>query len=251
MHAQRKDAVKGLTGGIEFLFKKNKIEWLKGHASFESADTVKVGDRTVRAKNIVIATGSSVTPLPGVEIDEKGRRLIDRRAGAGQGPGSPGRHWRRRDRAGAWQRVAAGRREGDLRRIPRPDPTRFRRRRPQGNEQDLQEAGDRIQARHQGDRREDERRQGHAHRRAGKGRRGRDNRGRRRAGVDRPAPEHRWPGARQSWPPDQPARADRDRPRVPYRGAGRLGDRRCDSRARCSPTRPRTRELRSPRISLA
>ena len=71
MHARRIDAVKGLTGGIEFLFKKNKIEWLKGHASFESADTVKVGDRTVRAKNIVIATGSSVTPLPGVEIDEK------------------------------------------------------------------------------------------------------------------------------------------------------------------------------------
>jgi dihydrolipoamide dehydrogenase len=71
MHAQRKDAVKGLTGGIEFLFKKNKVEWLKGHASFEDANTVKVGDRTVRAKNIVIATGSSVTPLPGVEIDEK------------------------------------------------------------------------------------------------------------------------------------------------------------------------------------
>jgi len=71
MHAQRIEAVKSLTGGIEFLFKKNKIEWLKGHASFESADTVKVGDRTVRAKNIVIATGSSVTPLPGVEIDEK------------------------------------------------------------------------------------------------------------------------------------------------------------------------------------
>jgi len=71
MHAQRLDAVKSLTGGIEFLFKKNKIEWLKGRASFESVDTVKVGDRTVRAKNIVIATGSSVTPLPGVEIDEK------------------------------------------------------------------------------------------------------------------------------------------------------------------------------------
>ncbi|MGN6590200.1 MAG: dihydrolipoyl dehydrogenase [Sphingomicrobium sp.] len=71
MHAQRIDAVKSLTGGIEFLFKKNKVEWLMGRASFESADTVKVGDRTVRAKNIVIATGSSVTPLPGVEIDEK------------------------------------------------------------------------------------------------------------------------------------------------------------------------------------
>jgi len=75
MHGTRLEAVKGLTQGIEFLFKKNKVEWLKGHASFESADTVKVGDRTVRAKNIVIATGSSVTPLPGVEIDQQ--RIVD------------------------------------------------------------------------------------------------------------------------------------------------------------------------------
>ncbi len=75
MHGSRKEAVKGLTQGIEFLIKKNKIEWLKGSASFESADTVKVGDRTVRAKNIVIATGSSVTPLPGVEVDQK--RIVD------------------------------------------------------------------------------------------------------------------------------------------------------------------------------
>ena len=71
MHGQRKDAVKQLTGGIEFLFKKNKVEWIKGHAAFTSADTVQVGDRSVRAKNIVIATGSSVTPLLGVEIDQK------------------------------------------------------------------------------------------------------------------------------------------------------------------------------------
>ena len=71
MHGQRKDAVKQLTGGIEFLFKKNKVTWLKGRASFEDAHKVKVGDQTVTAKNIVIATGSSVTPLPGVEIDQK------------------------------------------------------------------------------------------------------------------------------------------------------------------------------------
>ncbi|SFS03641.1 dihydrolipoyl dehydrogenase [Sphingomonas jatrophae] len=75
MHAQRLDAVKGLTGGIEYLFKKNKVEWLKGRASFESADTVTVGGRTVRAKNIVIATGSSVTPLPGVTVDHD--RIVD------------------------------------------------------------------------------------------------------------------------------------------------------------------------------
>ncbi|HWJ58844.1 MAG TPA: dihydrolipoyl dehydrogenase [Sphingomicrobium sp.] len=77
MHDTRKEAVKGLTQGIEFLFKKNKVEWLKGRASFESADTVKVGDRTVRAKNIVIATGSSVTPLPGVEVDNAKGRIVD------------------------------------------------------------------------------------------------------------------------------------------------------------------------------
>jgi dihydrolipoamide dehydrogenase len=71
MHGQRKDAVKQLTGGIEFLFKKNKVEWLKGYAAFTGKDSVKVGDREVRAKNIIIATGSSVTPLPGVAIDQK------------------------------------------------------------------------------------------------------------------------------------------------------------------------------------
>ena len=71
MHGQRKDAVKQLTGGIEYLFKKNKVEWLKGRAAFTAKDTVEVGGRTVRAKNIVIATGSSVTPLPGISIDNE------------------------------------------------------------------------------------------------------------------------------------------------------------------------------------
>ena len=77
MHESKDTAVKGLTGGIEFLFKKNKIEWLKGHATFEDAHKVKVGDRTVSAKNIVIATGSSVTPLPGVEVDNAKHRIVD------------------------------------------------------------------------------------------------------------------------------------------------------------------------------
>jgi len=71
MHGQREDAVKQLTGGIEFLFKKNKVTWLKGRAAFQDAHSVKIGDDIVTAKNIVIATGSSVTPLPGVEIDQK------------------------------------------------------------------------------------------------------------------------------------------------------------------------------------
>ncbi|PKB13377.1 dihydrolipoamide dehydrogenase [Novosphingobium kunmingense] len=71
MHAQRRDAVKQLTGGIEFLFKKNKVDWLKGYAQFTTADTVEVAGKSYRAKNIVIATGSNVTPLPGVTIDQK------------------------------------------------------------------------------------------------------------------------------------------------------------------------------------
>ncbi len=77
LHAQRKDAVKQLTGGIEFLFKKNKIDWLKGHAAFEDAHTVKVADNSVTAKNIIIATGSSVTPLPGVEVDNDKGIVVD------------------------------------------------------------------------------------------------------------------------------------------------------------------------------
>ena len=71
MQGEKEKVVKELTSGIEYLFKKNKVEWLKGLASFTGKDKVQIGDRTVSAKNIVIATGSSVTPLPGVTIDQK------------------------------------------------------------------------------------------------------------------------------------------------------------------------------------
>ncbi len=54
--------MKDLTGGIEYLFKKNKVTWLKGYAAFKDAHSVEVAGQTVSAKNIVIATGSSVTP---------------------------------------------------------------------------------------------------------------------------------------------------------------------------------------------
>lgn len=77
MHAQRRDAVTSLTGGIEFLFKKNKVDWKKGYATFQDAHTVKIGDETVTAKDIVIATGSSVTPLPGVEVDNDKGVVVD------------------------------------------------------------------------------------------------------------------------------------------------------------------------------
>ncbi|KQM52950.1 dihydrolipoamide dehydrogenase [Sphingomonas sp. Leaf208] len=70
MHAEKAKAVKELTGGVEFLFKKNKVTWLKGKAAFQDAHTVDVNGQKVTAKNIVIATGSSVMPLPGVEVDQ-------------------------------------------------------------------------------------------------------------------------------------------------------------------------------------
>ncbi len=71
MHAEKAKAVKELTGGVEFLFKKNKVTWLKGKAAFQDAHTVDIAGQKVTAKNIVIATGSSVMPLPGVEVDQK------------------------------------------------------------------------------------------------------------------------------------------------------------------------------------
>ena len=61
------------TKGIEFLFKKNKIDWLKGWGSIPEAGKVKVGDDTHDAKHIIIASGSESANVPGaeVEIDEK------------------------------------------------------------------------------------------------------------------------------------------------------------------------------------
>jgi len=71
MHAKKAKAVSELTGGIEFLFKKNKVDWLKGHAAFTSANSIEVAGKSYTSKNIMVATGSSVTPLPGVAIDQK------------------------------------------------------------------------------------------------------------------------------------------------------------------------------------
>lgn len=70
-------AVKGLTEGIAYLFRKNKVDWLKGHAAFTSANSISVNGEAHSAKNIVIATGSSVTPLPGADIDNDGGVVVD------------------------------------------------------------------------------------------------------------------------------------------------------------------------------
>jgi len=68
----RKDKVVGdNTRGVEFLFKKNKVAWLKGEGRITAADTVEVGGEAIKTKAIVIATGSDIVALPGIEIDEK------------------------------------------------------------------------------------------------------------------------------------------------------------------------------------
>jgi dihydrolipoamide dehydrogenase len=77
LQGEKAAAVKELTGGIEFLFKKNKVTWLKGLAKFTDAHTVDVGGKAVTAKNVVIATGSSVTPLPGVEVNNESGIVVD------------------------------------------------------------------------------------------------------------------------------------------------------------------------------
>ena len=71
MLTYKQSTVDSNTKGIEFLFKKNKIDWLKGWASIPAAGKVRVGDDTHNAKHIVIATGSEPASLPGVAVDEK------------------------------------------------------------------------------------------------------------------------------------------------------------------------------------
>lgn len=76
----RKDAiVEKMTGGIEFLFKKNKITWLKGHGKFtgktDAGVQIEVSGEgeteVVTAKNVIIATGSKARHLPGIPVDNK------------------------------------------------------------------------------------------------------------------------------------------------------------------------------------
>jgi dihydrolipoamide dehydrogenase len=82
MMAQKQDALDGLSKGVEFLMRKNKVDFIKGQARIAAAPHQQVGrvevaplqggdPQTLEARNIVIATGSEVTPLPGVTIDEQ------------------------------------------------------------------------------------------------------------------------------------------------------------------------------------
>lgn len=77
VHARKDKMISGLTGGIEMLFKKNKIDWLKGTARLAGGLKVDVtlhegGTQTLTAKKeIIVATGSSPRSVPGIEVDRK------------------------------------------------------------------------------------------------------------------------------------------------------------------------------------
>jgi len=76
MQDHKGKVVKELTQGIEFLFRKNKVTSFKGHGRIAGQGSVQVdlndgGSQNLKTKNIIIATGSDVVPLPGVDIDEK------------------------------------------------------------------------------------------------------------------------------------------------------------------------------------
>ena len=71
MQARKDEVVSANVKGVEFLFKKNKVTWLKGAGRVASAGVVDVDGTAHSAKHIVIATGSESIPLPGVEVDEK------------------------------------------------------------------------------------------------------------------------------------------------------------------------------------
>lgn len=79
MQDHKGKVVKELTQGIEFLFRKNKVTYVKGQGRIAGPGSVQVdlndgGSRNLTTKNIIIATGSDVVPLPGVDIDE--RRIV-------------------------------------------------------------------------------------------------------------------------------------------------------------------------------
>ena len=82
MQATKASSVESLTGGIEYLFKKYGVDYHKGKGSLTGPNTVSValndgGAESLDTKNVLIATGSEVTPLPPVPVDNAGGKIVD------------------------------------------------------------------------------------------------------------------------------------------------------------------------------
>jgi len=82
MMANKSKSVAALTGGIEFLFKKYKVDYVKGFGTLSGPNSVAValnagGSQVIEGKNIILAVGSEVTPLPPVPVNNKGKQVVD------------------------------------------------------------------------------------------------------------------------------------------------------------------------------
>lgn len=82
MMENKAKAVSSLTGGIEYLFKKNKVDYVKGWGKLSGPQSVSVslnagGTQEIQAKNIILAVGSEVSPLPTCVVDNAGKKIVD------------------------------------------------------------------------------------------------------------------------------------------------------------------------------
>ncbi len=128
MLAYKDDVIGQNTKGIEFLFKKNKVDWLKGWGSIPEPGKVKVGDETHEAKTHHHRHRLRAASPARRRGRREDRRHLHRRAGTAQGPQDPGGDRRRRDRAGAGLGLCPARRRGDGDRVSRRDHPRHGRR---------------------------------------------------------------------------------------------------------------------------
>ncbi len=241
MMTEKDKAVKELTDGVAFLFKKNKVEWVHGEGSFVDAHSLKVGDRTLTAKNFIIATGSDVLLLPGMVPDGEVLVTSTEALALPKVPGHLvviGGGYIGLEMGSVWRRLGAKVTvvEYAERIVPAMDAevgTAFAKlMTKQGIE--LRTATKVIEARREGN-------GAVVVVEPANGRRARGDRRRRRPAVDRAQAEHGGAQPRGDRPSARRARAGADQPRLLDYGARHLGDRR---RRRRPDARPQGRGRR-------
>ena len=152
----RKDkVVTTLTRGVEFLFRKNKVDWLKGKGRIAAPGRIAItgadgAAREIEATSIIIATGSESTPAARDRHRREAHRLVDRRIVSRPRAGAAHCHRRRLYRPRARLCLAAARRQGDRRRGSRPYRPEHGSGARHGVAAGPHALGARLQARHQG-----------------------------------------------------------------------------------------------------
>ncbi len=201
MQARKGEVVTANVKGVEFLFKKNKVTWLKGEGRIAGAGQGLGRRHRVRDQAHRHRHRQREHPAAGRRGGREDDRQLHRRARAGPGAGPHGGDRRRLYRAGAGQRVAAAGRGGDRGRVPGPPGAGHGRRDRQDVRAGARQAGHQVQAEDQGDRRRDDRAGRAPDAGAGRGRRGADAGRRRGAGRDRPPALLRGarPGGARAW----------------------------------------------------